>query len=772
MGNGVRESRRTPDLLAALGYAVFERRDPDSFQPAGEAPEWWGGFHTEAAGILTCDALAATFPYLEVFLADAAEHWDTRQPGRLVSEIWTQSDAAGKERRLRASAIQAEDRALLLIEPAEVLFNETQGLVQHAHDVTLAYDRIARLSRALAAANEELDVRNREVERATRAKSEFLARMSHEIRTPMNAILGMADLLWETPLSPEQREYVRVFRRAGDNLLNLINDILDLSKVESGQMALDRADFNLHEVLEKALEVAAVRAHGKGLELSCRIGADVPAELTGDAGRLRQIVLNLLGNSIKFTGRGEVTVRVERDPGRSEPGALRFCVRDTGIGIAPGKLGTIFESFTQADSSIHGKYGGTGLGLSISKSFAELMGGRMWVESTLGAGSAFSFTAVFQVSNVPPAIAEGFAGLRCLVAGGNANHRATVIDILTAWGALAGDSDGTDLIDRVDRAQRSGAPYSLVLLDADISGADSFRLAQVVRESDPSCQVLVMLRTGRPGDAARCRQLGLPSLLKPVRRSELIEVSRSGATVGAAQPADRASAELEFQSTRILLADDSEDNRFLIRSYLKNSGCLLDEAVDGLAAVEKFKASTYQLVLTDVEMPGLDGYTASRQMRQWERENGRGRTPILALTAHALTGEARKSADAGCDAHLTKPIAKSVLMEAIRRHALADAARGIRTVVDGSLRDIVPGYLANRRADVVALRTALDQGDFATIRMTAHKMKGTGGGYGFPVLTELGGAIETAALSQDGDSIGQRLLELGRYLEQVEVEYQ
>jgi CheY-like chemotaxis protein/HPt (histidine-containing phosphotransfer) domain-containing protein len=577
----------------------------------------------------------------------------------------------------------------------------------------------------------------------------------------------MADLLWETPLSPEQLEYVRVFRRAGDNLLNLINDILDLAKVESGQMQLEESDFDLCEVLEKAVEVSAVRAHAKGLELSCRIAPDVPAHLTGDAGRLRQILLNLLGNSIKFTERGELSVRVDRDRDRPEPGALRFSVEDTGIGIAPDKLSSIFESFTQADTSITRKYGGTGLGLSISKSFAELMDGRMWVESTLGVGSLFNFTAVFQTRTAETVLPSEFAGLRCLVVGGSINHSAAVQDILRALGAVADEGVGTGLIESLHGAVQNGTPYSLVLLDADVSDADTFHLAELVRANSPTTHVLLMLRTNRPADAARCRELGIRTLLKPVRRSALIEVRLPPTPIEPIQPGRKA----EFLSTRILLADDSEDNRFLIRSYLRDTGCVLDEADNGLAAVEMFKDSIYQLVLTDVEMPVLDGYSASRQMRQWERECGRRPTPILALTAHALAGEAQKSADAGCDAHLTKPIRRGVLIEAIRHHALCEVSETIRTVVDCSLREIVPGYLANRRTDAIALRAALDRGDFQSIRMTGHKIKGTGGGYGFPLLTDLGAAIEAAASAHDPDSLRKSILELDRYLERVEVEY-
>ncbi len=771
MPDGPRTFRSGLDLLPLLGFAVFERAEAGSFRPAGQPPEWLRSFPAEAQTFCAVDALVEIFPYLEVFLPDAEEHWNAGKPARLHSEIWTQTDLEGKEWRLRATATCLEARALLVIEPAEVLFNETQSFVQHAHDATLAYDKVAKLSRALKSANEQLEIRNRDVERATNAKSEFLARMSHEIRTPMNAILGMADLLWETPLSPEQREYVRVFRRAGDNLLNLINDILDLSKVEAGQLELEQADFDLSEVLEKAVEIAAVRAHAKGLELSCRIMADVPHLLTGDAGRLRQVILNLLGNSIKFTERGELTVWVELDPDRREPGALRFRVEDTGIGIAPDKLATVFESFTQADSSITRRYGGTGLGLAISKRFVELMGGRMWAKSTLGAGSAFYFTTVFKVRNVQPSPPAEFAGLRCLVVDDNANHRAAVCDILTSWGAVAGESDGPDVVARLHAGMQSGTPCSLVLLDGEIPGIESFHLAEIIRGSRLSTQVLLMLTTDRPADAARCRQLGVRTMLKPVRRSELIEVWRTGVPLEPVTPPDSVPMAPEFDSMRILLADDSDDNRFLIRSYLRNSGCILVEAEDGLAAVQKFKAAKYQLVLTDVEMPVLDGYSATRQMREWERESGRRPTPILALTAHALTGEAQKSVDAGCNAHLTKPIQKSVLLEAIRQYALQEAPEAIRTVVDSSLREIVPGYLTNRRTDVIAFRTALENDDFQTIRMTAHKIKGTGGGYGFPVLTELGAAIENAAITRDGESIRKNVAELDRYLEKIEVEY-
>ena len=753
------------DLLPLLEFAVFAA-GADSLRLACRAPEWLEGFCSGGAEPRTRDELVEIFPYLEVFLPDADELWTARAASRLHSDIWTQSDLAGKQHRLRSTALHVEDQNLLLIEPAENLFAETQGFVQHAHDATLAYDKIAKLSRALAQANEQLDLRNREVERATQAKSEFLARMSHEIRTPMNAILGMADLLWETQLTAEQREYVRIFRRAGDNLLNLINDILDLSKVESGQMELEQVDFDLREVLEKAGEIIAVRAHAKGLELSCRIAPGVPTLLAGDPGRLRQVILNLLGNSIKFTERGELAVTVEPAPGGASPGSLLFTVRDTGIGIPADKVDTIFESFSQVDSSVTRKYGGTGLGLAISKKFVELMGGRIWVESVLGEGSAFRFTAHLAARGSAPAPPD-FAGLSCLVIDDNANHRASVRDLLFAWGAVVTEAEGPDAAAKL----RAGAPFAVVMVDGQMPGIDSFQLAQQLRGiAGPQAQVLLMLATNRPGDAAQCRQLGLRSLLKPVRASELLDVRRAGVTQPTAEPV--AAQPQAIGPIRILLADDSEDNRFLIRSYLRNSGSTLDEAGDGQQAVDMFKNALYQLVLTDVEMPVLDGYSAARQMRAWEHERGIRATPILALTAHALTEAAQKSLDAGCNAHLTKPIKKDALVEAIRKYALREADAGpVRVVVDPSLEDIVPGYLENRRKDVALLRKALEASDFPAMRMTGHKIKGTGGGYGFPVLTEIGGAIEAAALAQDAAALREKIAALDGYLGKIEVEY-
>jgi PAS domain S-box-containing protein len=528
---------------------------------------------------------------------------------------------------------------------------------------------------------------------SSRAKSNFLSSMSHEIRTPMNAVLGMADMLWESDLSAEQRRYLDIMRRNGVTLLDLINEILDLAKIESGQLSLEQVDFDIRELIDSATETMGLRAHEKQLELVGQVAADVPHNLVGDPLRLRQVIVNLLSNAVKFTDHGEIVLSIQMahpDTG-SGTASIRFSVADTGVGIAHDKTDSIFDAFTQADSSTTRKYGGTGLGLTIVKRLVEMYGGAIAVESEVGKGSTFSFTAEFTTRPAPVTLAldpasMDLAGMRILVVDDTAVNRVILDSALTSRGVLVTCvASGQAALEEIDRAAAGGDSYRVVLLDCRMPGMDGIEVADQIRHrglGPHDRPIILMLTSDDLGSTmVRARTAGVDTfMVKPIKRADLFAalnraLGAGGASSQLTSPTERDGLHStsgsdvlgEMRPLRILLADDSRDNRLLVQAYFKKTPYIIDDAEDGAAAVEKFRTGIYDLVLMDIEMPIMDGYAATRAIRAMEKETGGRRVPIIALTASVLAEALEKALDAGCDAYVVNPVKKATLLAAVHK---------------------------------------------------------------------------------------------------------
>lgn len=565
------------------------------------------------------------------------------------------------------------------LENTEELFVQADGSKNYIrwamHPWFTEYDMVGGIILVTDKINELVEAREKALT-ASQHKSEFLANMSHEIRTPLNAIIGSADLLAVTRLSAEQERYVQMFKRASDSLLALIDDILDISKIEAGQMDIDRADFSLYEVVEKTVDMISDRASQKNLELTLKIDSSVPEFVVGDAKRLRQVVLNLLGNAVKFTSKGGVAVRVECLSRNASSAELRFEVADTGIGVPPDKLELIFESFTQVDTSITRNYGGTGLGLNICKRLVGLMGGRIWVESELGQGSRFIFTLPVEISdNV--AINDEFSKLdlkdiRLLIVDDQETNRDVLVSTLSPFGPKISEArGGIEALQAMQVAAKKGRPFQLLLLDTRMPDMDGFSTLEQMNSAGLKSTAAVMMLSsdGRKGDYAKAKNCGVQYYVeKPVKRRELLNAI--GVALGKGNPKiDREnktqSIKKQVPPLKILLVEDAEPNRDLIAAYLQSTPHTLVMAENGLVAVDKFKSERFDIVFMDMQMPVLDGYSATQSIRQWEAVQKQAPTPIVALTAHAMEEEIQKTKRAGCNLHLSKPIRRAVVFKTL-----------------------------------------------------------------------------------------------------------